>query len=292
MDNDGVSATTSISGNGLRATYLATLDRLLLNRRDRYLYTVAGEWRSAKGNLTDGLLEAALRGKRELGIYSVSARGTSKWCAWDADSEEDTRHLMRRIGRLPQEAVLIERSRRGIHLLRFFDPPVPWQEARGYGVAYARLCGLPHIEVFPKGGNLNALRMPQTRHPMSRAIYELIDPTTGEVIADPVAYFLRIEPGPIPARWSMPRRPTVRYRRAPAPAPTDLVDLARRYTKLRHLGGGNFVARCPLHRPDNHPSFGILGGTYWRCWSQCCGEGRSHGGYNALRARLRERGLL
>jgi hypothetical protein len=114
-----------------------------------------------------------------------------------------------------------------------------------------------------------------SRHPKSGKVYGFINPKTGEMFDDSQAVIERLTACPLPR---VRLYPSVRYRReAVLPDATGLVELARQHTELRHLGRDRYQARCPLHRPDRHPSFTIIGG-YWRCWANCCGEGPATAG--------------
>lgn len=297
--DSGLSATArpTTAPDSLISRYLA----IFVARRDRYLAVGKDSgWFSKKKRLTDRVVEQALRGKHPLGLYSVSEQGLSKWVCWDCDTDEDARKLLDVAHLLPAESVVVERSRRGLHLWRLFDPPVPWKAAQRYGIAFAHRAGADFVEIFPKNGTYSGVRAPMTKHNKTGVVYPWLDPTTGEIL-DPWTTLPTLRPTPIPARWlgepeeETPAQPLARALPFGQLTSFDehaaLVELASRYTRLKPNGPRSFIGKCMFHQPDRHPSFGILNG-YWQCWSQCLGPDKSDGGLNALRARLRERGLL
>jgi hypothetical protein len=244
------------------------------------------------------MLESALRGNLSLGLYATAEDGTSLWMAIDCDDDSSARKILTKAHLLPVNSYLIERSRRGLHVFRLFAEPVPWQAAQRYGLSFARKADCPQVEVFPKNGTFSALRAPMTPHPMTKRLYDWID-ADGQIL-DPWDTLLSLTPTPIPDHWlQQPEEKNPRELARALPfdqlAATDdhdgLVELASRYTTLKPNGIRSFIGKCMFHQPDRHPSFGILNG-YWQCWSQCLGADQSDGGLNALRARLRERGLL
>ena len=288
MDNDGASATTSTCASAPSATFLDVYLKRFVNRVDVTMRFGRGHWYHSQQPLSRSLLEQAIGGVATLGLHAVSKRGTCKWLCLDGDDTPTFRGLASIALTLDADNVLLERSRRGGHLW-LFCPPTPWQQVEAYGRYLVREYALQKVDRYPASGELRGIKAPMSRHPRTGKVYPFIDPKTGEVLRDSQAVIERLTPRPLPR---VRLYPSVRYRRAPVIADaTGLVDLASRYTQLRHLGGDRYQARCPLHRPDRHPSFSIVSG-YWRCWAQCCGEGRSHGGVNALRARLRGKGLL
>ena len=296
---------TSKSGSDPRETCLSTYGRLLINRTDLALrWTVAGgraHWFCSRETLNRQALDWALQGRSALGLYAVGRTGLSRFLAFDADDDKSFQGLGAMALDLTREhTVLLERSRRGGHCWLLF-PPTRWQQVVEYGHHLTQRYGLRQIEMYPPSGELKGIKAVLTRHPKSREVYPLIDPETGAIIDDPLGYLTTLRPIPLPGIET----PAVRYRADPfsnvsttPPTPTTpedpeaLLREASKYTNLRYTGRGRWAGKCPLHEPDNHPSFSILNGTYWRCWANCCGEGRSHGGLNALRARLRERELL
>ena len=297
---------TSNSGSAPRETYLNAYARLLINRTDLALrWTVAGgraHWFCSRETLNRQALDWALQGRSALGLYAVGKTGLSRFLAFDADDDKAFQGLGALALDLTREhTVLVERSRRGGHCWVLF-PPTRWQQVVEYGHHLTQRYGLRQIEQYPPSGELKAIKAPLTMQPKSRQIYPLIDIETGEVLPDPLGYLATLTPTPLPQIAT----PAVRYRADPfsnvtTPPPTTatvpedpdaLLSEASKYTTLIYKGHGKWIGKCPLHSPDDNPSFGVLNGTYWRCWANCCGEGRSHGGINALRARLRERGLL
>ncbi len=156
--------------------------QIFVNRRDRYLTAGSdSSWFSKKSRLTNRVLESALRGNISLGLYATAEDGTSKWICWDADDDLSAHKLHQAVYLLPANSYLIERSRRGLHLVKLFDPPVPWQAAHRYGVSFASKAGCAQIEVFPKNGTFSAIRAPMTPHPLTKRIYDWID-ADGQVV--------------------------------------------------------------------------------------------------------------
>jgi hypothetical protein len=281
------------------ASLLSRYAQIFVARRDRYLAVGKDSgWYSKKKRLTDRAIERALRGDTHLGLYSVSEKGLSKWCVWDADSDEDTRTLLNAAHLLPAESVVVERSRRGLHLFRLFDPPVPWRAAQRYGIAFAHRAGADFVEVFPKNGTYSGVRAPITKHNKTGLVYPWFDPATGEEI-DPWATLPTLRPTPIPDQWleePEEEAPTPVLTRAlpfgQLPALDEhaaLVELASRYTTLRPTGKRRLSGKCPFHR-DDHASFGI-DDQWFECFAKCLGAGQSRGGINLFRKILRERGM-
>lgn len=298
MAPSAASRMRNIYASEAKETYLSTYARLLINRRDRYLArNTHGGWFSSQRRPTNRLLESALRGNTALGLYATAEDGTSKWLCLDADDDAFAHKLHAAAKLLPDHTFFIERSRRGLHVYRLFDPPAPWSAVQRYGVTFAHKAGCDSIEVFPKNGTFSAVRAPMTRHPTTMQLYDWLDPH-GTII-DPWATLLTLTPTPIPDHWlceTEKEKPQELPRALPFGQLTAidehdaLVELASHYTTLKPNGPRSFIGKCMFHT-DHRPSFGILNG-YWRCWSQCLGSDHSAGGLNALRARLRDRGLL
>jgi hypothetical protein len=292
------------------ASLICRYRKTFVNRPERFLaYGTSSGWYSKRSKLTDAVIEQALRGTTFLGLYATSKEGTSLWTAWDADSDEDAHRLLRLAHLLPPESTIVERSRRGIHLFRLFDPPVPWRAAQRYGIAFAAKAGCDiGLEVFPKNGTFSGIRAPMTTHPKTGRVYDWLDPETGQVL-DPWAVFPLLTPTPIPGRWleepePEPAPPTHTLTRA---LPFDqfggtttlvdehreLVELASRYTTLRPTGQPGerrYTGRCMFHHPDRNRSFGI-DGPWFECFAGCLAPGPSRGGLNLFKKILRERGM-
>ncbi len=297
-DADNASTTRRSCGNSTPATFLDVYAKLFVNRVTPVLRAAAdGSWFSQRTKLTRGLLRNALQGETSLGLYSVSETGSSKWACLETDRQEESIKLLQILDHLPTKGhVLLEASRRGYHLWMFFSPPVPWEQARQYGLSLAGKAGLAS-EVFPKGAGLNGVRAVLTPHPNTRIIYPLLDPATREACEDQQAVVERVVPLPASEVATLfVAQPAEREfeRRMPIPFPhlsrTDehrfLVEELNRYTDLRYVGPERLIGRCPFHSPDRHPSLGVIKG-YWRCWT--CGIS---GGLNAFKKQARERGLV
>lgn len=277
----------SATGASLIDTYI----RLFVVNRTKYLSAKDSTWFTAKKKLTDSRIESALRGREHLGLMPVSTSGTSLWVAWDADTDGQAQALMQHIALLPQGATIIERSRRGIHLLRLFDAPVPWDAALRLGQAYAIKCGIPEVEIYPTGRNSRGLRAPLTKHPKTGEVYGWLS-REGELI-DPWETLNQLVPAPIDARWLIqPVQKTHQLeRRMELPgiigqlgSYADLLAEVSRYTRMTEKGGEQARGCCPFH-DDHNPSFTMLHG-FWRCWTGC-GEGS----IADFRKLVKERGL-
>ncbi len=301
MVRDSATSTRRSCGNSTPTTFLDVYSRLFVNRVTPVLRAAAdGSWFSQRTRLTKALLRNALKGETTLGLYSVSESGLSMWACLDVDDDGDLPALAEALGSLPSRGhVLAEVSRRGAHIWLFFARPVPWEDARRYGQRLMQSAGIT-CEVFPKGPTLSGVRAPLTRHPKTGSTYGFIDPATGEHLKDSQATLRSIVPLWLPPQPPLPE-PTFERRdlfSSPLTLPVksrneqhrELVDEVTKYTRLKYIGPERLMGRCPFHRPDKNPSFGVLG-AYWRCWANCLGEGRSHGGINSFRARVREKGL-
>lgn len=85
-----------------------------------------GRWYCDPATLTRPLLHNAIHGTATLGLYAVSAQGTSKWTCLDVDDPEGYVPLLHIVDRFDErDHLLLEQSRRGWHLWAFFRPPVP-----------------------------------------------------------------------------------------------------------------------------------------------------------------------
>lgn len=262
--------------------------RRFINRWDHvFIGTPSGQWRCCRQALTEEHLRQAVAGRISLGAYAVDRRGMSRWACLDLDDNVRGDRFTDIIAGIPDpDAALLEYSRRGFHLWLLVEPS-PWFVVQHWAKTQADRAGLTGIEVFPKNDGLNGVRLPLSLHPKSRQTYPLIDPSSGEVIEDPLTF--------IGARSQIcllddaleplaPPPVSIRQRReAGSSEHRDLVEEIERYTRLRFYGAEQAIGRCPLH-DDRHPSLGVLGG-FWRCFAGC-GEG----GLNAFRARMREKG--
>lgn len=244
----------------------------LLNRMDIYLTANNGQWYTAHQRLTREVLSDALSGTTPLGVMSVSGTGTSRFIAFDADEERHMAGLDALARELhPTGATLYELSRRGAHLFVFIDQ-TDWQRAREYGLELAERFNIPDIEVFPKHGGLNAIRLPGTTHPKTGERYPIIDPTTGLILdlAEQLHDSHRLE---IPSRE--PRQ--VSLTEAPPPNPEAFENLVTELQALTHVriyAPGRGVANCLWHN-DRNPSLYIKDGRF-HCLRPDCVWGDLH----------------
>jgi len=308
MERSAGSNATNISDRTQRETLpaltakgslISRYAQTFVNRRDRYLTSTAtGGWFSAKTRLTDRLLEAVLRGHRSLGLYATSETGTSLWVAWDGDTDEQAHKLLAASRLLPVDSYLIERSRRGLHLVRLFNTPVPWQAAHRYGLSFASKAGTPEVEVFPKNGTFSALRAPMTVHPVTKRTYDWID-ADGQIL-DAWDRLLTLQPAPLPEHWliepSSRDPPREMHRELPGifgqldtGSHAEMLAEALRYVDLKQVGPERYRGYCLFHR-DTRPSFG-LDGCWFECFAGCLSPGPNRGGVNYFRKLVRERGL-
>jgi hypothetical protein len=257
--------------------------RLFVNRADVVLTDSVGHWSWRKRRLSASEISSALAGSGSLGLASVSAAGASKWICLDLDDDTHAGKLFRIVEALTEsESAVLEASRRGFHLWVLIEP-APWMAARRWGLQLARDAGLAAIEIFPKSGGLNGVRAPLTKHPKDGRIHPLIDPETGEVLADPWPLLTSRQPvrAPeivVPADRPHPSGRTGRTGHA------ELVAEVERHTTLRFYGDEQAIGRCPFH-DDQHPSFGVIGG-YWKCFAGC-----GSGGLAAFRRLVLDHGL-
>ena len=296
MDTPTPLPTTATAGSTASAqlshaqSLIEAYARLFVANRDRYLTGSRDSgWFTVKKKLTNHTIELALRGRTHLGLMPVASNGTSKWVAWDADTDEQAQALMQHIHLLPEDSTIIERSRRGLHLIRLFGQPVPWDVAYRYGQAYAIKAGVPTIEIYPTGRNSRGLRAPMTAHPKTGEVYGWL--TTEGELTDAWEYLHTRKPSAIPDRWLKPLLPPKVLERSielsgisgQLGTYSELFAEVSRYTRLTDKGGEKAVGNCPFH-DDHNPSFGLLHG-YFRCWA--CGVS---GGLLAFRALVRDRG--
>ena len=163
--------------------------RRFINRWDYvFIGTPSGQWRCCRQALTEEHLRQAVAGRISLGAYAVDRRGMSRWACLDLDDNVRGDRFTDIIAGLPDpDAALLEYSRRGFHLWLFVEPS-PWFVVQHWAKTQADRAGLTGIEVFPKSDGLNGVRLPLSLHPKSRQTYPLIDPTSGEVIEDPLTF--------------------------------------------------------------------------------------------------------
>jgi len=290
---------TSI-GKDLLLSRFATI---FVNRRDRYLTAGSdSSWFSKKCRLTNRVLESALRGHISLGLYATAEDGMSKWMAIDCDDDSSARKVLANAHLLPANSYLIERSRRGLHLVKLFDPPVPWQAAQRYGLAFAHKADCDQIEVFPKNGTFSAIRGPMTPHPLTKRIYDWID-ADGQIV-NPWDTLMTLTPTPIPEHWlnepeprAPPEPPRELHRELPGifgqlatSTHAEMLAEALKYVDLKQVGPERWQGRCCFHRPDRKPSFGV-DGPWFECFAGCLSPGSNRGGVNYFRKLVRERGL-
>jgi len=290
---------TSI-GKDLLLSRFATI---FVNRRDRYLTAGSdSSWFSKKCRLTNRVLESALRGHISLGLYATAEDGMSKWMAIDCDDDSSASKVLANAHLLPANSYLIERSRRGLHLVKLFDPPVPWQAAQRYGLAFAHKADCDQIEVFPKNGTFSAIRGPMTPHPLTKRIYDWID-ADGQIV-NPWDTLMTLTPTPIPEHWlnepeprAPPEPPRELHRELPGifgqlatSTHAEMLAEALKYVDLKQVGPERWQGRCCFHRPDRKPSFGV-DGPWFECFAGCLSPGSNRGGVNYFRKLVRERGL-
>lgn len=176
----GISPTRQTPSSDSSVTNLVY--QLLVNRVRPYLTARRGNWFYQNLSLTPPLIEAALNGTFPLGAVAVSGTGTAKWFCLDIDEDTqlfELQTLARQLWDL--DCVLFEYSRRGGHLF-FFHHATHWHQSRSFGLQLAREAGLEGVEVFPKSGAINAVRMPGTVHPKTGERYPIINPHTGEAL--------------------------------------------------------------------------------------------------------------
>ncbi len=285
--------------DSLISRYVATF----VNRRDRYLTSGAEtSWFSKKSRLTNRVLESALRGHISLGLYATAEDGMSRWMAIDCDDDSSARKILANAHLLPANSYLIERSRRGLHLVKLFDPAIPWQAAQRYGLAFAHKAGCDGVEVFPKNGTFSAIRAPMTPHPLTKRIYDWID-ADGQIL-DPWDTLLALTPTPIPEHWlnepPQPEPSREMHRELPGifgqldtgsllPRGDhhELMFEVMKLTTMRYYSRNKARGLCPWH-PDTRPSLAVVEG-YFRCFSSHCGV---NGGVLAWRKLARERGIM
>ena len=296
-DSSAVATSPPITGKG---SLLSRYARIFVNRRDRYLTSGAdASWFSKKSRLTERVLELALRGNLSLGLYATAEDGTSRWVCWDADDDPSAHKLLAASHLLPASSYLIERSRRGLHLVKLFAPPVPWRAAQRYGLVFAHRAGCDGVEVFPKNGTFSALRAPMTPHPMTKRLYDWID-ADGQML-DPWDTLLMLAPTPIPEHWlhEPPSRdpPRELHRELPgisgqldSGTHAELLAEVLKYVDLKRIGPERYHGRCPFHRPDRKLSLGV-DGPWFACFAGCLSPGPNRGGVNYFRKLIRERGL-
>jgi hypothetical protein len=248
------------------------VQRLLLNRVRPYLTAHNGKWFYRNQVLTERLINDALHGSMPLGVAAVSDTGSARWTCLDVDQDVqlfELQELARQMS--PLNCCLFEYSRRGGHLF-IFHQVVPWSHAHAFGTELARKAGLEGIEVYPKHGDLNAVRLPGTTHPKTGERYPIIDPGTGEVLSLAAA-LSQIE------RYQLPQ---VQVDETPALSPkaegtaefTQLVDALQGLTEVKVSQANRGVAKCPWHQ-DQHPSLIIKGGRF-HCARPDCVWGDIH----------------
>jgi len=286
-----------------KGSLISRYAQTFVNRRDRYLTSGAEtSWFSKKSRLTNRVLESALRGHISLGLYATAEDGMSKWMAIDCDDDSSARKVLANAHLLPANSYLIERSRRGLHLVKLFDPPVPWHAAQRYGLAFAHKADCDQIEVFPKNGTFSAIRGPMTPHPLTKRIYDWID-ADGQIV-NPWDTLMTLTPTPIPEHWlnepeprAPPEPPRELHRELPGifgqlatSTHAEMLAEALKYVDLKQVGPERWQGRCCFHRPDRKPSFGV-DGPWFECFAGCLSPGSNRGGVNYFRKLVRERGL-
>lgn len=280
------------------ASYVKHYARLFVNRTDPYLAAARGRWYCHHGTLTPTQLEWALHGTVHLGLYAVSKTGTSKWLCLDADDPytfEGLAYIAAEHAMVGN--VLLERSRRGGHLW-LVTPRVPWEEHTNYGHHLKLTYGLPKVEIYPPSGELKGVKAPGTKHPKTGLIYPFLDPATGEVVTNSQKLIESITPRPLPRvhdqrlheddrRHQVGGLDQLHHGDHPDRLPGNHHDLMTEigaFTRMTYYGPEKAKGLCPLH-DDHDPSLAVWGG-YWKCFAGC-----GHGGLNAWRARVRERGV-
>lgn len=262
------------------STTVSRFYALLLNRVDFYLAAANGQYYLEKTNLTRQVIESAVKGETVLGVAAVSGTGTSRWVCLDVDSEDQWDSLAALARELaPYGHILLEKSRRGGHLWAFVQP-TNWQVVRNYGLELADKYGLSGIEVFPKHGGVNTVRIPGSKHPKTGERYPILDPVTGKTIQltealNRIAPLKLMGQNELDLKTPMPPASSggVNYPEIPDNSTDEfdkLVGTLSSHTQVRVYAPNRAIARCLWHSPDEHPSLYIKGSRF-HCLSSKCG---------------------
>lgn len=231
------------------------LSRLFINRADLYLGWREA-WRTVRRPLSPLLLDTGLKLPIGLGAAAVSGTGTSRWTCWDVDADVQIPRLIELYLGLPAGARLFEPSRRGGHVW-FFHQPVAWQTARADGRERAARAGLAPVEVFPKHGGINCVRLPGMVHPKTGERHPVIDPVSGVVLD-----FRQALKEIVPAGMAGEPRAIEPARGVRTPTETkefgDLVGALRHITRIWEYAPGRANGMCPWHH-DERPSLFVAG---------------------------------
>lgn len=228
--------------------------RLFVNRTDAVLVWRGG-WRIDRRTLTPRMIERALNEPLPLGLMAVSGADKSRWTCWDSDDDHSLSKLITLYDDLPPGTRLFETSRRGAHVWYFHDP-VSWQSARQFGNVRAKAIGLSDIEVFPKHGGLNAVRLPGMVHPKSGERHPLIDPHSGEILelAETLACMCRSSlADDVVERW-----PSLQASTHVATTDFELIQELSAITEIKEYAPGRATGICPWH-DDTHASLYVKG---------------------------------
>ena len=257
-----------------------------VHRRDVYaLQLPDGTYTCVKRPIKGRNVLAHLQGHCTLALYSTATDGTCKWGGIDDDGEglnrlQDMALDAQRLGL----SVVLERSRRGGHLLALSKEPIPAGVMRRALTTLLQRGG-HNCEVFPKQDLPalygNALRAPLGMHRLTGQFYPLLDPTDLRPLRGTTTEILRDLP------WNGERdlrrvaglcqdeSHAPRFRSRTVSSPRDgpiqrlleklrIEEVASRYTKLQ-LRGGKLVGLCPVHSEDR-PSFCVFRDGHFKCY--------------------------
>jgi hypothetical protein len=294
----------------LDASDAATWLDLFALRRDAYaVQTENGGYNRIDGELNEDVVWSHLWGEQTIGVYALD-RDKVIWSVLDSDYPGGTSDLQRigfRLKGLGFDPVL-ELSRQQGHLWLMMLSPVEGYYVRRLFIGLLNELSIPlkgkdkpGIEVFPKQdsteGYGNLIRGPLGIHRKSGDRYPLAD----------LMSLKPFEPLTVTAQlliWSNWQKATPEQARQAALvfpdhnapkveksernfAPLDFNGLdilfwAGQFTELRRTGG-NYVGRCPFHKPDTEPSFYIYANDSHKPHYHCFGC-QAHGDAFDLKA--------
>jgi hypothetical protein len=222
-----------------------------------------------------------LKGEITLGAYLLDPNNRARYVVLDADNEAEFEALKWMASKIPS---YLETSRRGGHLLVFFDQPIPGKQAKKFGKGLLKEMNVD-MEVFPKQGSSEGpgslVRLPFGIHRKTGKRYPFIRPDgqwlgkwkdqmealmkPETVGADLIVQFMpKKEPTPRQVLsesdklWDQVKRKTPVY------------DFIRGFVQLKE-SGETAVGKCPFH-DDEHPSFSVnIEENYWHCFAGCGG---------------------
>jgi hypothetical protein len=243
------------------ATHTDTLQvsnvyRLFVNRVDCFLGWDNGHWSLMRHPFTPAFLTDVYYRPIPFGVQAVSGMATSRWTCFDLDDDERLDALIALYDTLPSASRLWETSRRGAHVW-YFHEPVHWEIALAAGRKVADEVGLSDLEVYPRHGGFNAVRLPGTVHPKTGIRYPLIDPHTNEErsFAD---CFARVQVDPQGHNDFIAPPANRETARVAMSVFHELVGALSALTEITIYGHQRASARCPWH-DDAHPSLYIRG---------------------------------